>query len=259
MFESKTIMVLPDPHDEPGVDKERFEWAGRMAADRLPDAIVCLGDGVTMDSLSEYDLGSVHHEGLRYQDDIDSFHEAMDRFHKPIDELNTRLKRSKKKQYDPKLVYNEGNHEHRIVKAVTKDPRLIRTMSLDDLGLKERGWDFYPITEPANVYGVNFAHYFTSGIMGRPISGINHARNLVGKTYTNCVVGHSHDRSFWEDTDINGNKIMGIVAGCYFTHPLKYTTEEDRNWPGIIMLTVYEKHIDPEFICIDYIKETYQC
>ena len=93
--------------------------------------------------------------------------------------------------------------------------------------------------------------------MGRPISGINHARGLVAKTYTSTVVGHSHNRSYWEDTDVFGNKVFGLVGGCYFDHDLKYTREEDRNWAGLIMLRVEDAQVDPEFISMKRIQEEY--
>jgi hypothetical protein len=129
--------------------------------------------------------------------------------------------------------------------------------SKDDLKLEERGWNWHALTEPVDVFGVAFSHYFTSGIMGKPISGINHARSLVAKTYVPTVVGHSHTRQMWEDTDVFGRKIIGLVAGCYFDHELCYTKETDRNWPGLVYLRVYEGHIDPEFISMEQIRKEY--
>jgi predicted phosphodiesterase len=253
----KTILVLPDPHDEPGVSKERFRWLGKLIAERQPDAIVHMGDGSSFDSLSQYDIGTIQAEGQRYSEDLSSFHEAMEEMWAPVEALNRKLIRQKKAMYDPKKVYCLGNHEQRIVKAVQQEPRLEGTISLADLGLEKNGWEVHPLTDPANVYGIAFAHYFTSGIMGRPIFGVNHARSLVAKTYTSSVVGHSHDRSFWEDTDVYGRKVFGLVAGCYFDHDLSYTREEDRNWAGIVLLHVDKKHVDPEFISIQEMKRRY--
>jgi predicted phosphodiesterase len=254
---SKSILVIPDPHDEPDVSKDRFEWAGKLIVDRRPDAIVCLGDGPSMDSLSLYDVGTVLSEGRRYKHDIDSFMEAMDRFDAPIDAYQRKLIINKKKRYTPRKVYCMGNHENRINIAIKKDPKLIGYMSTDDLKLVERGWEVFPLTEPAEIFGVNFAHYFTSGVLGKPIFGINHAKALVSKTYSNVVVGHTHTRSFWEDTSIHGEKLMGIVAGCYYEHDLKFSTENDRKWTGLIWLTVEDSEINPEFIGIQQIKEEY--
>lgn len=254
---SKTILVIPDPHDDPAVSKDRFKWAGRLIVDRQPDAIVHMGDGITLDSLSQYDTGTALAEGRRYEHDIASFQEAMNELHAPVEQYNKTIARKKKKKYQPDLIYCEGNHECRIPKACNKDPKLIGTISLADLRLQERGWQYYPLTVPAEVYGIAFAHYFTSGIMGKPISGIHHARSLVAKTYTNTVVGHSHTRDFWEDTDVYGNKVMGLVAGCYFEHELCYTKEEDRNWSGLILLSVSETEVNPEFIPMERIKKDY--
>jgi hypothetical protein len=257
------ILVIPDTHDEPGVSKERFKWLGKLIIDRKPDTIIHLGDGATMDSLSQYDVGCLVTEGRRYSNDIESFRESMDALQEPLVVFNANARRTKHKQYNPRKVYCIGNHEQRIPKAINKDPKLEGTLSLDHLGLVEDGWEVYPLTVPAEAHGIAFAHYFTSGIMGRAISGINHARSLVAKTYCSTVVGHSHDRSFWEDTDIFGNKVFGLVAGCYFDHELVYTSEEDRNWPGLTMLTVEggfggePRQVNPEFISMHEIKRRY--
>ena len=249
--------MIPDPHDEPAVSKERFTWAGRLIVDRQPDAVVCLGDGATMDSLSEYDKGKKVAEGRRVKEDFASFQKALKALHDPIDSYNNTQTQYHKRKYNPEWIYNLGNHEQRILKAINNDPKMDGMFSLDNLKLQERGWQVYPLTVPVDVYGVAFAHYFTSGIMGKAISGINHARSLVAKTYKNTVVGHSHNRQFWEDTDIYGDKLTGIVAGCYFDHKLCYTSEEDRNWPGLLWLRVEDKQIDPEFISMDRIKRDY--
>jgi hypothetical protein len=252
------ILVIPDPHDEPNVSKERFGWLGNLIVDRLPDTVVCLGDGLSLDSLSSYDKGTVHSEGKRYNEDVDSFLEAMDTMFQPIESFNRARKKQHRAKYKPLMIYCEGNHENRITKAINSDPKLIGTMSIRDLELEERGWEYYPLTQPAKIHGVAFAHYFTSGIMGRPISGINHARSLVNKTYTNTVVGHSHDRSFWEDTNIFGDKVLGLVAGCYFEHDLAYTREERRNWPGLVYLRTGKREVDPEFISLDRVKKEWR-
>ena len=85
MNNNGTILVIPDPHDEPTVSQERFEWLGNLIVAKQPDVIVCLGDLATMDSLSSYDKGTVHSEGRRYCDDLASFLSALDKIHKPMD------------------------------------------------------------------------------------------------------------------------------------------------------------------------------
>ena len=246
----KTILIIPDPHDEPGVAQDRFEWAGKLVAEKQPDVVVALGDWGTFDSLSEYDTGSVHAEGRRYSEDVKSFLRSMDIFEAPVNKINEELVRMHKKKYNPRKIFCMGNHEQRILRAVIKEPRLIGTISIEDLELEARGWERYNISQPAEAYGIAFSHYFTSGILGKPISGINHARNLVMKAYTSAVVGHAHTRQFWEDTNVFGQKMIGLVAGCYFTHDLKYTTEGDRAWAGLTLLRLEGNSINPEFIDI---------
>jgi predicted phosphodiesterase len=253
----KSILVIPDPHDEVDVPDDRFEWAGNLIVSKQPDTIVCLGDGTSLDSLSSYDIGTAVAEGRRYNEDIESFKKAMKRLHKPINDYNKISARRKKKKYKPELVYCLGNHEMRIPKAINRDPKLIGTMHLNDLQLKESGWKVYSMTEPAEVYGIAFSHYFTSGVMGRPIGGVNHARAIVQKTFCSAVVGHTHTRSFYEEADVYGNKIIGLVAGCYFDHKMSWTTEIDRYWSGLIILSVEDQEVNPEFISMKKIQRRY--
>ena len=253
----KSILVIPDPHDQPEIAKDRFRWLGNLIIDRQPDAIVHLGDGLSMDSLSEYDEGTIASEGRRYKDDIESFLEAQSLILEPTEKYNRTQTRKKKILYKPRKVYCMGNHEQRISKAVFKNPKLEGVISFKDLELEQNGWEVFPMTDPADVYGIAFSHFFTSGIMGRPISGVHHAASLVQKNYCSTVVGHSHDRSFWENTDCFGIKIFGLVAGCYFDHDLSYTREEDRNWVGLVWLSVYSDHVDPDFISIKRTEEDY--
>ena len=138
---SKTILVIPDPHDQPEISKERFVWAGRLIYDKRPDAIVHLGDGLSLDSLCKYDEGTMTSEGRRYDDDIKSFAYAMKLLEEPVAQHNERMKRQKKAQYNPRKVYCIGNHEQRILTAVNDNPKLEGILSLDNLKLDELGWE----------------------------------------------------------------------------------------------------------------------
>ena len=255
----KEILVIGDSHATPKANNDRFEWLGNFIVDKKPDIIVDIGDMADMPSLSTYDKGSIHSEGLRYTDDIECAIDAQQKINKPIDEYNKILTKKKHlKKYSPLRKKVLGNHEQRIVRAAEADPALNGHLKISDLQYKEHGWDVYPFLKPYCVQGIAFKHYHTSGIMGKAIGGDHHAANLVKKGFHSCVVGHSHLRGYFETTDIMENRLFGLVAGCYFEHEDHYTTEGARSWRGLVMLhEAIDGSCEPAWYSMDYIKQRY--
>ncbi len=212
-----SILVIPDAHAMPNQDLRRFEWLGRAVVDLHPDAVVCLGDWADMESLNRFDKpGSRAFEGRRYTADSSADQEALRLVHRQIDG-----------RWAGHLVFCEGNHEHRIAKAVDSSVTILdEVISLDDLDFARRGWSVFPFLEPFVCEGVAFSHYFASGVMGRAVGGVNMGRNLILKTLGSAVVGHSHilDYSRQARQDGSGRHYTGLSAGCYF--------EDDHAWAG---------------------------
>jgi hypothetical protein len=179
-----THCVLPDMQVKEGVDLSYLTWVGQYLADKKPDVIVNIGDFADMPSLSSYDVGKKSFEGRRYRSDIEVTHKAMDMLLAPIKEQNERARRNKERQYKPRMVLTLGNHEQRISRAVEGDPKLDGTLSLDDLGYKERGWEVIPFLEPVIIDDIVYSHYFTSGVMGRPVTS---ARALLVKKHMSAL------------------------------------------------------------------------
>jgi hypothetical protein len=164
----------------------------------------------------------------------------------------------KTRRAKPEFHITLGNHEHRINRAAEADPTLFGKLSMDDLQFKKYGWNVLPFLDPLTIEGVTFQHYFTSGTMGKAISGQNHARSLVMKNFQSCVCGHSHSRDFYEDTRADGTKVMGLVVGHYDDGVSHYTTEMRRWWSGLVMLhEVHNGSFEPAFYSIDYVKRKY--
>lgn len=253
-----SILVIPDSHAKPDANNDRFSALGNFIVDKRPDYVVDIGDSADMPSLSRYDVGTVHAEGRRYADDIAAYHDAQDKLWLPTSQYNKRRKANKKKMYYPRRIKCTGNHEERINRAASADPSMYGHLSMGDLRESRYGWDVFPFLKPAVVEGIVFQHYFTSGVMGRPIGGENHAASLVKKGHVSCVAGHSHMRDFWETTTPKGDRIFGLVVGCYVDAPEHYTTEQDRWWSGIVILEeVSDGYAEPHFYSIDYIKDNY--
>jgi hypothetical protein len=121
-----------------------------------------------MPSLSFYDKGKKSFENRRYLKDIQAAKEGMDLLMSPIRKEIKRLKNNKKKQWKPRMILTLGNHEERINRAVESDAILEDVIGMGDLPYGE--WDVYPYLEVVEVEGVSFSHFFTSGVMGRPVS-----------------------------------------------------------------------------------------
>jgi hypothetical protein len=258
MSEDKRVLVIPDSHSDPEFSNERYEWLGRLIAEERPPIIVDLGDRCNMHSLSIYDKGSVVAEGRRYKDDLASVHEANELMNRATEEMNNKFTMWKKKKYLPKKVMLTGNHDLRILKAANATPSLYGHLSLDDLKYEESGWSVFPFLTPFVHEDVAFSHYFTSGVMGRPIGGEHTTDSLLTKVKISCVVGHSHLRGFSQVTDGIGRPMCSLEAGCYFEHDEFYTNENHRFWRGLVMLhEVSSGYFDPEFISMKKIKEDY--
>lgn len=256
----KKLLVIPDSHAKPGVSNDRYEWLGKYILDQRPDVIVNIGDHGDMPSLCHYDKGTKGFEGRRYKDDVAAVNDSLERLHGPIEKYNKRRRKNRKALYAPDLHYCMGNHENRINRAISVDAaHLEGIIHTDDLKFKEHGWKVHPFLEPVRLGGVSFAHYFPSGVMGRPIGGVNAAASLIAKTMTSSVVGHSHLRDFAERTDPYGKKIMGLVSGCYFDHDEEYAGQVNKMyWRGVAMLhNVHEGEYEHEWVTLKTLRESY--
>ena len=183
------IAVIPDCQRKPGVSDTYLTWVGQYIADKKPDIVVNIGDFRDMPSLSSYDKGKKSFEGARYLKDIEAGNDAMTKLLAPIKKEMKRLKQNKKKLWKPRMIFTLGNHEQRIVRAVENDAVLEGVIGYEDLYLDD--WEVFDFLEVVNIEDVLFSHYFTSGVMGRPVSS---ARALLMKKHMSCVMGHVQNR-----------------------------------------------------------------
>ncbi len=167
----KTILPIGDTHREPGQPDTLTHILGKFITEKKPDIIIHMGDIGSFNSLSPHELGTVHNEGQRYKKDIQS----VNRFIQLLDTYISKLK------YNPELYFIEGNHEQWIERAVIKQPSLYDSISLSDIKFWEYGWKVIPFLQPLKVQGITFQHYFTSGVMGRPIGGDNQCSTIIKK------------------------------------------------------------------------------
>lgn len=248
-------LVIPDPHSHPDHNNDRFEWFANLAVDLKPDVIICMGDWADLPSLCSYDKGTKGFEGRRYKHDVDHANDALERMDAPI---------KRQKQKLPRKVMLEGNHEHRIKRAIEHNAAQLDGMiSPYDLRFREYGWDYveYDGGTPGItvIDGVHYAHYFTSGIMGRPISGIHPAYQLLAKQYVSCTQGHTHTTDYCVRTTAGGDFIQGLVAGVGQDYHADWAGDANNLWwRGVIFKDNVEKGAyDPRWISMDTLKREY--
>jgi len=253
---SKTHFILPDCQIRDGDDTTFLRAIGNYIVRKQPDVLINLGDFADMPSLSSYDQGKKSFEGRRYAHDIRAAKAAMQTLLEPIKLFNERAKKNKEKQYKPRMVLTLGNHEHRINRAVENDAKLDGVLSVDDLQYKEAGWEVYPFLDVVIVDGIAYSHYFTSGLLGRPVTT---ASACLAKKHMSCIQGHQQGLQIATGYRADGSAITCIIAGSCYEHNEDYLGPQGNNhWRGALMLhDVDNGAFDLMNIKLDWLKKKY--
>lgn len=250
----KTHLILPDPHAHPDFNNDRADWVGKLIKELRPDVVVNIGDAADMPSLSSYDKGTRAFQGRNYRKDIDAHLDFQDRMWHPI-------KRSKKKL--PYSIIFEGNHEHRIKRALNLSPELDGAISFGDLDFKRYYDEVIEYTGRTPgihvVDGVHYAHFFVSGVLGRAISGEHPAYSLLTKEFVSCTQGHVHTADYSIRTTVGGRKIHGLVCGIFQDYWADWAGEINKLWwRGLVVKrNVEDGSYDPQFISMEALKNEY--
>lgn len=223
--------VIPDGQVKDGVPNNHWRWAGEYCAEKKPDVIINIGDFADMPSLSSYDKGKKAFEGRRYAKDIKAARVAMDLFLAPIRREQQRLKKLKK-AWNPRMILTLGNHEDRITRAINDDPKLEGLIGIKDLPYE--GWEVFDYLLPVVVDGIAYCHFFTSGVMGRPVAS---ARALTTKKHCSCIMGHVQRKEIDIQYTGDGKRITSIFAGAFYQHDEDYLNPQgNQHWRGCWML-----------------------
>lgn len=251
---SKTHLVIPDTHAHPKHHNRRAEWLGKLINDIKPDVVVHLGDSADMPSLSSYDRGTKAFQGRNYRADIDAHLDFNDRLWNTVRSAKRKL---------PVRYFFEGNHEHRISKAINLQPELEGAISFDDLELER----YYDVITPYNgrspgvlaIDGISYAHFFISGVMGRPLGGTHPAYSILAKGHGSATAGDLHLLSYEVQTGIGGKRLQGLVAGCYQDYDADWAGEANKLWwRGVVVKRNVENgNYDPSFISLAALKKAY--
>lgn len=254
---SKIHLVIPDQHANPDYNNDRADVIGKLMADLKPDTVINMGDAADMASMSGYDKGTRSFWGKSYEKDINSHLDFQDRMWSP-------MRRTRKRM--PYRIILEGNHEHRVKRAINLQPELegdrfgvsFKDFAFDDYYQEVVGYEG-GTPGITSVDGVSYAHYFISGIMGRPIGGEHHAYSLIAKNFTSCTAAHSHTVDWAVRTNTHGTKIMGLVAGVFQDYDSDWAGKcNDLWWQGVVICRGVEGgQYSPEFVSMERLKEVY--
>lgn len=254
----KTVVVYTCSHADPSVSNDRFNLLGSLIYDLKPDYVVDLGDGADMKSLNTFDTRSPQAiVSQSYERDIDSYNDSQER-------LRWKFRHHKRKK--PLWFGFEGNHENRIKKAISNDPRV----EGDRLGISfkhlqtDHWFDEYHEYEnsaPAifDYDGVSYAHYFSSGNYGTATSGLHHAYTLLQNRSASSTCGHSHKRSLYFKDGAHPRGIIGLVAGCFKGAEETWAGQSNSEWwKGVVIKREVSKGLyEPEFISLKTLEKTY--
>jgi hypothetical protein len=249
---SRVHLILPDCQVKPGASIKHLSWAGQYAADKRPEVIVNLGDFADMPSLSSYDKGKRAFEGRRYIKDVDAVKRGMEALLTPM---------AKAKGYNPQLEFMLGNHCNRINRAVEASPELEGTISTEDLGYEEFGWQVHQFLEVAVIDGIAYSHFFPRAASGKVVqtrNGAPSARTQLIREGRSCTAGHSQGIDI-ACAPMAGRLQWGLIAGSYYLHNEDYLGPQGNNhWRGLVLKNgVNRGTYSPILVDIAYLKKRY--
>lgn len=252
---SKTMLIVPDQHAHYQHNNDRADYLAKLTIDISPDIVVNLGDAADMPSLSSYDKGTRSFQGRSYRQDIDAHLEFQSRWWDPV--------KARKKKL-PYRVVLEGNHEHRVEKALDLSPELEGTVGFKDYDF-DRYYDEvvrYNGGTPGikEVEGIHFAHYFITGVSGRAVAGERPAHMLLNKYGVSCIQGHTHVLDFATRKSPFGRTINGAVLGCYQDYINDWAGNVGEMWQaGVAVLSnVEEGTFDFQWISLKSLEKEYK-
>jgi hypothetical protein len=251
---SSTYLLIPDQHAVSYHNNDRADWLSKLIIDIKPDVVINMGDAADLESLSSYDKGKRSFQGKSYKADLNAHLEFQERVWEPV-------KKTKKKL--PHSVFLEGNHEHRIERALDLSPEMTGVIGFDDFE-----FDVYYdeiVRYDGGLPGIYkrdeilFAHFFPTGISGRPIGGERPAHMLLAKNGISSIAAHSHTLDFATRRTVADTHLNGLVVGCYQDYINPWAGPIGKFWQaGIpILRNVENGKFDFQWISIEAMKAEY--
>lgn len=244
----KTHLVIGDSHAHPNFSNERFTWLGKLIHDIKPEVVVNIGDLADMSSLC-FHAKPLELENARYVDDCNAAKDAQERiFHE--------VRKHKKKL--PRFVWTLGNHDIRAQRFVEANPVFQGKVRNEDIGYKDYPWEIIPFLDTISIDGIDYSHYFTSGVMGRPVGGTHPAWTVIKKRNNSCTFGHSHVLDYKVDRT-PGRSLMGLATGYFVDYDANYAGPANDMWSNGVSIchNVEDGLYDFEWVSMNRIREAY--
>lgn len=237
------ILVVGDCHISEDEDLSRFDLLGSMILDHMPTHIVFMGDFVTLNCLSAWDMNKrAVMEGRRYKTEIEQARVALTKVFTPIDLYNVVRREQKKALYKPEQVFLMGNHEDRLSRYLDQDPTFAEWVDIkQDLNLT--GWGFktiVPYRSWHEINGIWFTHIPHNEIS--PVTGVYHIHKAAQTTVNSVVYGHTHKLELL-NRHVQGMEHLQQVlsAGCFFEKHEPYVDGRVTHyWKGALLLHNYK-------------------
>ncbi len=223
------ILVVGDAHVDENQSLRRFKLANKLIKAQEPDAVVIIGDFLSMNCLSEWDRNKrAKMENKRYTNEIDAGNSALDYML-----AGTNVKH---------LHYVEGNHEDRLTRYLDIDPTFEGRVGIQqDLALKSRGFIWTPYKQVRTLNGISFTHIPCSG-NGKAIGNPSVAQKALKLFHNSVVFGHTHTLDHAAEHRHGSphlNQALGV--GCFFEHIDEYAVGSKTDyWRGLVLLDSYK-------------------
>lgn len=244
------ILFIPDCQVKPEIDTTYLRAIGQYIVDKKPDVVVNIGDFFDMESLSSYDKGKLSFEGRRLQKDIEAGKRGMKELLAPL-----RNYQKTNTEYNPRLVFCLGNHESRLMRIPENSSEFDGFVGYHLLEL-EKDWDVQPFLKPVNIQGINFVHYVSHPMTGKPYGGT--AASILKNVGCSFCVGHKQTLEVAIQPVLDGSMRLGIVAGASYIFDEAYKSAGFGNshFRGVVMLhDAKDGFADPSFISTKFLIE----
>ena len=238
-----TAILFADAHAGPAQSLKRFEALGNCIVEVKPDFVACLGDLGTCDSVSTYPVK--YEDTTTLREDADTIIAAQEALFKPLNDYNSKRRRSRHKRHYPLKILTKGNHEERLDRQVMADETgLGSVVEPNELFQFHHYWDIVrEYKEYYSFLGLLFTHAPTNA-MGQPISGVTRGRQTCFQTDKPVFYGHTHS---FDHTTMgimgNGNKVRSSVnLPCFMDqdHVEEYAQGSTTGWCyGFLILKIF--------------------
>lgn len=190
----------------------------RYIADERWDGAILLGDLMDLNVISSHNLGFPRRvEGQRFKADLDYANEWLDGF----------VRSARRHNPSARIVYLEGNHEHRVERYLDANPQLEGTMELPErLRLADRRIEWVRSWSKGEVLTVGYAN-FSHG----DTTTVYHAAKMARDYGANVFYGHTHDvQEHSMHRKARGVTIKGKSLGCLCKYDPEWMRGRAMRW-----------------------------